>query len=96
MVDEMAGGAIPFERFMQLVLYHPDFGYYRQPGRIGKTGDFLTSPVIHPMFGWAVAAWCRRFGNGWDGPGSSPSSNLPPVMAASACHPRLGRWPRLE
>ena len=59
-IDEMAGGAIPFERFMQLALYHPDFGYYRQPGRIGKSGDFLTSPAIHPMFGWAIAAWCRE------------------------------------
>ncbi len=58
-VDEMAGGAIPFERFMELALYHPEHGYYRRPGRIGRQGDFLTSPVIHPMFGWAVAAWCR-------------------------------------
>ena len=58
-VDEMDGGAIPFERFMELALYHPDHGYYRKPGRIGTGGDFLTSPAIHPMFGWAVAAWCR-------------------------------------
>jgi SAM-dependent MidA family methyltransferase len=58
-VDEMAGGAIAFERFMELALYHPEHGYYRKAGRIGRQGDFLTSPVIHPMFGWAVAAWCR-------------------------------------
>lgn len=58
-VDEMAGGAISFERFMELALYHPEHGYYRKPGRIGRQGDFLTSPVIHPMFGWAIAAWCR-------------------------------------
>jgi SAM-dependent MidA family methyltransferase len=58
-VEEMAGGAIPFERFMDLALYHPEFGYYRKPGRIGKQGDFLTSPTIHPMFGWAVAGWCK-------------------------------------
>lgn len=57
-VEEMAGGAIPFERFMELALYHPEHGYYRKPGRIGPDGDFLTSPRIHPMFGWAVAAWC--------------------------------------
>ena len=59
-INEMDGGAIRFERFMQLALYHPDFGYYQQAGRIGKSGDFLTSPVIHPMFGWAVAAWCHE------------------------------------
>lgn len=58
-VEEMDGGAIPFERFMELALYHPEHGYYRKPGRIGTRGDFLTSPSIHPMFGWAVAAWCR-------------------------------------
>ncbi|MGE3076358.1 MAG: class I SAM-dependent methyltransferase [Dehalococcoidia bacterium] len=58
-IAEMAGGTIPFERFMALALYHPEHGYYRMPGRIGRQGDFLTSPTIHPMFGWAVAGWCR-------------------------------------
>jgi SAM-dependent MidA family methyltransferase len=58
-VDEMAGGAIPFERFMELALYHREHGYYRKPGRIGRQGDFLTSPVVHTIFGWAVGAWCR-------------------------------------
>jgi SAM-dependent MidA family methyltransferase len=58
-IDEMGGGAIPFERFMELALYHPEQGYYRKPGRIGPQGDFLTSPAIHPMFGWAVAGWCH-------------------------------------
>src|SRR5690242_572585 len=59
-VEEMAGGAIPFERFMELALYHPEFGYYLKAGRVGRQGDFLTSPAIHPMFGWAVAAWCHE------------------------------------
>jgi len=58
-IAEMDGGAIPFERFMELALYHPEHGYYRKPGRIGTSGDFLTSPAIHPMFGWAVGAWCE-------------------------------------
>lgn len=59
-IDEMAGGAIPFERFMELALYHPEFGYYRKPGRVGPQGDFLTSPAIHPMFGWAVGGWVHE------------------------------------
>ena len=58
-IAEMDGGAISFERFMELALYHPEHGYYRKPGRIGTGGDFLTSPAIHPMFGWAVGAWCE-------------------------------------
>ena len=68
-IQEMAGGAIPFERFMELALYHPEHGYYRKPGRIGRQGDFLTSPTIHPMFGWAVAGWCRDI---WERLGSPP------------------------
>lgn len=58
-IDEMDGVPIPFERFMALALYHPEHGYYRKPGRVGPQGDFLTSPVVHPMFGWAIAGWCR-------------------------------------
>ena len=58
-IAEMDGGTIPFERFMELALYHPEHGYYRTPGRIGTSGDFLTSPTIHPMFGWAVGGWCE-------------------------------------
>ena len=58
-IGEMDGGAISFERFMELALYHPGQGYYRKPGRIGAQGDFLTSPHIHPMFGWAIAGWLR-------------------------------------
>ena len=58
-VEEMDGGAISFERFMELALYHPEHGYYRKPGRIGPQGDFLTSPVVSPLFGWCVAAWFR-------------------------------------
>ncbi len=58
-IDEMAGGAISFERFMELALYHPKYGYYRKPGRVAPNGDFLTSPAIHPMFGWAVGGWLR-------------------------------------
>jgi len=72
-VREMDGGAIPFERFMEMALYHPEYGYYRQGGRIGPAGDFLTSPVIHPMFGWAVAAWCRW---AWEQLGKPPAFTI--------------------
>lgn len=58
-IEEMDGGTMPFDRFMQLALYHAEHGYYRSTGRIGPQGDFLTSPAIHPMFGWALAGWCQ-------------------------------------
>jgi SAM-dependent MidA family methyltransferase len=56
-IEEMDGGAIGFDRFMELALYHPEHGYYRKPGRVGTSGDFLTSPHVHPLFGWCIAAW---------------------------------------
>lgn len=42
---------MPFERFMELALYHPTLGYYaaRQPP--GATGDFFTASQLQPVFG---------------------------------------------
>ncbi len=55
-----AAGPIPFVRFMELALYHPQFGYYmRAPEhtieRIGWRGDFYTSSDVHPILGQALA-----------------------------------------
>lgn len=55
-----ATGAIPFVRFMELALYHPQFGYYmRAPEqtseRIGWRGDFYTSSDVHPILGQLLA-----------------------------------------
>jgi SAM-dependent MidA family methyltransferase len=55
-----ASGPIPFARFMELALYHPQFGYYmRSPElmqkRIGWRGDFYTSSDVHPILGQALA-----------------------------------------
>ena len=59
-------GPIPFVRFMELALYHPQYGYYmRQPNgadheRIGWSGDFYTSSDVHPILGRAMAAQARQ------------------------------------
>lgn len=55
-----AAGPLPFVRFMELALYHPQFGYYmRAPEhtieRIGWHGDFYTSSDVHPILGHALA-----------------------------------------
>ncbi|MFP6874453.1 MAG: SAM-dependent methyltransferase [Verrucomicrobiales bacterium] len=51
-----AGGALPFDRYMGMALYHPQFGYYTHPGkRIGKDGDFITSVSIGRCFGMLLA-----------------------------------------
>lgn len=47
---------IPFAEFMELCLYHPIHGYYQTEGeKIGKGGDYYTSPSVHPVFGRLLA-----------------------------------------
>jgi SAM-dependent MidA family methyltransferase len=49
-------GPMTFERFVELALYHPDYGYYTSGGtRIGKERDYYTSPCVHPAFGETVS-----------------------------------------
>ncbi len=56
---ERAGGWIPFDRYMQLVLYAPRLGYYtagaRKFGDSASGGDFVTAPEISPLFAQALA-----------------------------------------
>jgi len=50
--------AIPFREYMDLCLYHPEYGYYSQPKpKIGKDGDFYTSSSIGPVMGQTLAAF---------------------------------------
>jgi SAM-dependent MidA family methyltransferase len=55
-----AGGWIPFDRYMQLVLYAPGLGYYAagatKLGPAGAGGDFVTAPEISPVFAQSLAA----------------------------------------
>ncbi|MBZ0157169.1 MAG: SAM-dependent methyltransferase [Alphaproteobacteria bacterium] len=45
-------GPVSFETFMKMALYYPGLGYYMKDStRIGKAGDFYTSPHLHPLFG---------------------------------------------
>lgn len=51
-----AAGGITFADYMELCLYHPQYGYYMAPRqRIGKGGDFYTSTSVHPLFGELLA-----------------------------------------
>lgn len=60
-----AKGPMPFSHWMELCLYHPQYGYYMKPGRktgYGRDADFVTPPTLHPFFGRAmgdeiVEAW---------------------------------------
>jgi SAM-dependent MidA family methyltransferase len=55
------GGPITFANFMELALYEPEYGYYRSDRtRIGKEGDFYTSPCVHPAFGEIIGRFIHR------------------------------------
>jgi SAM-dependent MidA family methyltransferase len=48
-------GPISFRDFMQMALYEPALGYYTSPeSEIGRSGDYYTSPHLHPLFGAMV------------------------------------------
>jgi SAM-dependent MidA family methyltransferase len=56
-----ARGPIPFHRFMETALYHPEHGYYRRPrDPFGKDGDFYTAEQVQPVFGILMASAIRR------------------------------------
>jgi SAM-dependent MidA family methyltransferase len=51
-----AAGVLSFARFMELALYHPEWGYYeRTSAQIGRQGDFYTSVSVGPLFGELLA-----------------------------------------
>src|SRR6266545_6696624 len=51
-----ATGPITFARFMSVALADPEHGYYATSDeRPTRTGDFLTAPELHPVFGATLA-----------------------------------------
>lgn len=67
-------GAIPFRRFMELALYHPEQGYYASGrARIGKSGDFFTSVSVGRIYGRLLASVCREV---WERLGSPAEFTL--------------------
>lgn len=49
-------GPMPFSRFFDLALYHPDKGYYTGPQAVfGREGDFVTAPLISDLFSRSLA-----------------------------------------
>ena len=63
-VDEIRrDGPMPFSRYMELCLYHPELGYYsRATEQFGKAGDFYTSSDVHAVFGRLLS---RQFEEMW-------------------------------
>ena len=55
-------GDLSFRDFMEVALYHPQFGYYTRGAHpAGKAGDFVTAPTLSPAFSFAIAGLVREF-----------------------------------
>ncbi len=65
-----AEGPINFEKFMEIALYYPGHGYYaKESTKIGRTGDFYTSPHLHPVFGAMIGRQMEEMWNLMGKPG---------------------------
>lgn len=55
------GGWLSFERFMELALYAPGFGYYSAGStKLGAGGDFVTAPESSDLFSRCLARQCAQ------------------------------------
>ena len=69
-------GPMTFARFMELALYHPQWGYYTAPDsatRIGRGGDFYTNVSVGALFGQLLA---MQFAEMWEAMGKPPKFTL--------------------
>ncbi len=70
LIDEIRRkGKITFKDFMEDVLYHPSWGYYNSSyQKVGKGGDFYTSPHVSWVFGKTLAKQLIEMADhlGWD------------------------------
>ena len=84
-------GRMTFRDFMEMALYHPLHGYYRSPReKMGRAGDYLTSPEVHPLFGHMVG---RQLAEMWEVMGSPAHFDLLEMGAGNGLLARdILRW----
>jgi SAM-dependent MidA family methyltransferase len=67
-------GPMSVHEYMSQSLHHAQHGYYQhKQQKIGKGGDFITSPEISQIFGELIGLWCIVV---WDEMGSPSKFNL--------------------
>ncbi len=60
--NSLSQGDLPFRDFVELALYHPEFGYYAKSiSPVGREGDFITSPLLSPLFSFAIGKLIDEF-----------------------------------
>ncbi len=57
-------GIYAIDEFVDIALYDKNFGYYSQKNPFGKKGDFVTAPIISPLFSemifiWVISYWIK-------------------------------------
>ena len=58
----LQGKELPFSEFMRLALYDTDSGYYMGlVSPVGTEGDFITSPLLSPVFSFALSHLVQEF-----------------------------------
>ncbi len=58
---DSVGGLLGFDRFMELALYAPGLGYYSAGlAKFGPGGDFITAPLVSPLFSRTLAMQCAQ------------------------------------
>lgn len=58
----LGSGDLAFRDFVELALYHPELGYYaRSESPVGKERDYVTSPALSPVFGFALGRLVQEF-----------------------------------
>ena len=48
-------GIMSFAEYMELVLFHDDYGYYNNREVFGRNGDFITSPITSNLYGASIS-----------------------------------------
>ncbi len=64
---------LSFAEFMELALYHPRWGYYSGPRRIGRGGDFYTAVSVGRCLGVLLARQARQT---WEDLGRPPGFRI--------------------
>lgn len=51
-------GMISYSYYIQLALYHPEWGYYmKEKEKVGRKGDFITTSNFSDIYGRLIAKW---------------------------------------
>lgn len=62
-------GPITFRDFMEMALYAPGLGYYTsRREKMGRSGDYVTSPEVSPIFGAMIGRQMREMWEALDRP----------------------------